>query len=168
MVGLGSGEHPYNRFMYKTLAVLCLAAAIGCMEPPKTNRALVYVGGLADLTRWDPINGGRGHDSHDAILALDPVDNVPVLISTLVDPTPTKIYDRLHEPPTVGDVVFHMLLLIFGMRADDFKDEGVWISTSDPVRNPIYIVRIEKNEVREKLQKRFAKLALERGWLPKE
>ncbi len=138
------------------------------MEPPKVNRALVYVDGLQDLSTWDPVNGGRGLDSYDAILQLDPVDSVPVLISRLVDPTPTKIYHRLHEPPTVGDVAFHMLLLIFRMRPDDFAPEGVWVFKGEPTKNPIYSVRIEKLEVREKLHRRFQELATRRGWLPKE
>jgi hypothetical protein len=154
--------------MHKTSAVILLIAVGGCMEPPKTNRALVYVTGLQDLTRWDPVNGGRGHDSYDAILGLPPTDSVPVLIASLNDPTRTGIYDRLHAPATVGDVAFHMLLLIFSLKAEDFEPEGVWISKRDPVRNPIYNVRIEKDEVRDKLRERFGKLALQRGWYPKE
>jgi hypothetical protein len=154
--------------MKRALAALLLIAGTGCIEPPKTNRALVYVGGLQDLTRWDPVNGGRGHDAYDAMLSLEPTDSVPVLIATLLDPTPTGIYDRLHEPVTVGDVAFHMLLFIFSMKAEDFGREGVWVFTGDPVKNPIYQVRIEKNEVREKLRQRFAKLAIDRGWYPKE
>ena len=154
--------------MQKTLLALALIFVAGCAEPPKTNRALVYVGGLKDLTRWDPILGGKGQDDHDAILALPSEDSVPVLIAHLVDPTPTNIYDRLHEPPTVGDVAFHMLLLIFSMKAEEFEPEGVWISKRDPVRNPIYTVRIEKDSVREKLRNRFADLAVRRGWYPKE
>lgn len=149
--------------MPRALAAVLLLAA-GCAEPPKTNRALVYVEGLQDLTRWDPVNGGRGHDAYDAILALDPTDSVPVLIAHLLDPVQTKIYDRLHEPPTIGDVSFHMLLLVFGMKAEEFATEGVWISKTDPVRNPIYTVRIEKDDVRERLRQRFAQLALRRGW----
>lgn len=154
--------------MHKTLAVVLLVTLTGCMEPPKTNRALVYVTGLADMTRWDPVNGGRGHDSYDAILGLPPTDSVPVLIASLIDPTKTGIYDLFHDHATVGDVAFHMLLLIFSMRAEDFEPEGVWISKRDPVRNPIYNVRIEKDEVREKLRLRFGKLADQRGWLLKE
>jgi hypothetical protein len=150
--------------MYKTLAALLVITAVGCIEPPKTNRALVYVGGLQDITKWDPVNGAKGHDSYDAILSLDPSDNVPVLIATIPDPTPTKIYDRLHDPPTVGDVAFHMLLLIFSLRPEDFEPEGVWVSKRDPIRNPIYNVRMENNEVREKVRQRFAKLAHDRGW----
>ena len=154
--------------MYRTLTALVVLALAGCIEPPKTNRAFVYVTGLQDLTYWDPINGGRGHDAYDAILALESKDSVPVLISTLLDPTPTKIKDRLHPPPTVGDVAFHMLLLIFGMKADDFAPEGVWIFKNDPVNNPIYKVRIERDDVREKLRLRFGRMAKERGWLPEE
>lgn len=150
--------------MKRAIATAVLLLAAGCMEPPKTNRALVYVGGLQDLTSWDPVNGGRGNEAYEGILGLPPTDNVPVLIAYLLDPTPTKIYDRLHDPPTVGDVVFHMLLLIFSMRAEDFATEGVWISKSEPIRNPIYFVRIEKDSVREKLRERFARLAMERGW----
>ena len=150
--------------MNKTLPVFILITLLGCIEPPKTNRALVYVTGLQDLGHWDPVNGGRGNEAYDSMLSLDPTDNVPVLIATLLDPTPTRIYDRLHDPPTVGDVAFHMLLLVFSMRAEDFFKEGVWVSKTDPVRNPIYNVRIEKNEVREKLRVRFAKMANERGW----
>ena len=149
-------------------AAVLLVLAAGCIEPPKTNRALVYVGGLQDLTQWDPVLGGRGDDSYDAILMLEPTDSVPVLIASLLDPTPTKIRDRLHEPPKVGDVAFHMLLLIFSMRAEDFAPEGVWISKSDPVRNPIYTVRIEKDPVREKLRERFARMAMARGWYGEE
>lgn len=156
--------------MYKTLVALVLITfATGCIEPPKTNRALVYVGGLQELSRWDAVNGGRGHDAYDAMLGLPPSDSVPVLIATLLDPTPTSIYDRMHDPVTVGDVVFHMLLLIFGMRAEDFASEGVWVFKNDPSsKNPIYTVRIEKNEVREKLRQRFAKMAKDRGWYQKE
>jgi len=154
--------------MYRTLTALFLLSFAGCMEPPKTNRALVYVGGLQDLTRWDRVNGGRGHDSYDAILGLPETDSVPVLIATLLDPTKTAIHDRLHDAPTVGDVAFHMLLLIFRMKPDDFAYEGVWVSKVDPSGNPIYTVRIEKDEVREKLRQRFAKLAIDRGWYPKE
>ena len=154
--------------MHKTLAVLLLFAVAGCVEPPKSNRALVYVGGLQDISRWDPILGGKGNDSYEAILALEPSDSVPVLIACLLDPTPTKVYDRLHEPPTVGDVAFLMLVLIFSMKPEDFEPEGVWISKRDPVRNPIYTVRIEKDSVREKLRQRFADLAIGRGWYPKE
>ena len=154
--------------MYKTLVAVLLIASAGCIEPPKTNRALVYVNGLQELTRWDPINGGRGHDAYDAMLGLPPTDSVPVLIATLMDPTPTGIYDRVHDPATVGDVAFHMLLLIFGMRAEDFAAEGVWIFKGDPSKNPIYMVRIEKNEVREKLRARFGQLAKKRGFLTPE
>jgi len=154
--------------MYKTLAALVLITLVGCIEPPKTNRALVYVNGLQELSKWDPVNGGRGHDAYDAMLGLPPTDSVPVLIATLMDPTPTGIYDRIHGPATVGDVVFHMLLLIFGMKPDDFASEGVWVFKNDPTRNPIYTVRIEKNEVREKLRVRFGQLAKKRGWLPTE
>lgn len=143
-------------------------AVVGCIEPPKTNRALVYVGGLQDLTRWDPVNGGRGHDAYDAMLSLEPTDSVPVLIATLLDPTPTGIYDRLHEPVTVGNVAFHMLVLIFSMKPKDFESEGVWFFAGDPVKNPIFQWRIETTEVREKLRQRFAKLAIDRGWYPKE
>ena len=150
--------------MIRVAAAALLLLAAGCLEPPKTNRELVYVGGLQDLTQWDPVVGGRGHEAHDGILQLEPTDSVPVLIASLLDPTPTKIYDRLHDPPTVGDVVFHMLLLIFSMRAEDFAPEGVWISKSDPIRNPIFFVRIEKDSVREKLRERFARLAIARGW----
>jgi len=154
--------------MYRTLTALLLLTFAGCMEPPKTNRALVYIDGLQDLTRWDPVNGGRGQDSYDAILQLPPTDSVPVLISRLLDPSKTGIYDRLHEPATVGDVVFHMLLLIFGMKPEDFAYEGVWVFKGDPVKNPIYTVRLENDGVREKLRQRFAKLAIDRGWYPKE
>lgn len=154
--------------MYKTLTALLLIGAAGCMEPPKTNRALVYVTGLQDLTRWDPVNGGRGHDAYDAILGLPPTDSVPVLIATLLDPTHTGIYDRMHDPATVGDVAFHMLMLIFSMRPEEFASEGVWVFTGDPSKNPIYMVRVEKNEVREKLRQRFARLAILRGWYPKD
>lgn len=154
--------------MYKTLAALLLIAAAGCVEPPKTNRALVYVGGLKDLRRWDPVLGGKGHDDHDAILGLPPEDSVPVLIASLDDPTPTSIHDRIHDPPTVGDVAFHMLVLLFSMKPKDFETEGVWFFAGDPVKNPIYQWRIEKPEVREKLRRRFGKLAIERGWYPKE
>jgi hypothetical protein len=154
--------------MYKTLSALVLLAVSGCMEPPKTNRALVYVSGLPDLTRWDPVYGGRGQDAYDALLQLPPIDSVPVLIATLLDPTPTGIYDRVHEPATVGDVAFHMLVLIFSMKPKDFESEGVWFFSGDPVKNPIYQWRIEKTEVREKLRERFAKLAIDRGWYPKE
>jgi len=154
--------------MNKTLPALLLITLFGCIEPPKTNRALVYVGGLQDMSRWDPVNGGKGHDSYDAILSLDPTDNVPVLIATIPDPTPTKIYDRLHEPPSVGDVAFHMLLLIFRMKPEDFEPQGVWISKRDPIRNPIYTVRLETQEVREKVRQRFFSLAEAKGWLPKE
>ena len=154
--------------MYRTLTALFLLTFAGCMEPPKTNRALVYVGGLQDLTRWDPVNGGRGHDSYDAILGLPETDCVPVLISYLPDPTKTAINDRLHDSPSVGDVVFHMLLLIFRMKPEDFADEGVWIFKGDPVKNPIYQVRLDGPGVRDKLRQRFGKLAIERGWYPKE
>jgi hypothetical protein len=154
--------------MHKTLPAILLLILAGCIEPPKTNRALVYVGGLQDLTRWDPVYGGRGHDAYDAMMALPPEDSVPVLISALNDPSLTGIYDRLHSPATVGDVVFHMLVLIFSMKPEDFEREGVWISKRDPVRNPIYNVRIEKEEVREKLRQRFGKLAIDRGWYAKE
>jgi len=150
------------------LAAVFIVAVAGCVEPPKTNRALVYVGGLKDLNRWDPILGGKGHDDHDAILGLPPEDSAPVLIASLLDPTPTNIYDRIHEPPTVGDVAFHMLLLIFSMKAEDFRDEGVWTFKDPTTRNPLYTVRIEKVEVREKLRRRFADLAIQRGWYPKE
>jgi hypothetical protein len=152
--------------MQRTIAIVVVLLAAGCIEPPKTNRALVYVSGLQDLTTWDPVNGGRGNESYEGILGLPPPDNVPVLIAYLLDPTPTKIYDRLHDPPTVGDVVFHMLLLLFSMRAEDFASEGVWISKSEQIRkpNPIYFVRIEKDSVREKLRERFARMAMERGW----
>jgi hypothetical protein len=151
--------------MKHALAALLLLPVAGCIEPPKTNRAYMYVADLQDLTFWDPINGGRGFDPYNALLALDPKDSVPALIATLLDPTPTRIYDKLHQPPTVGDVAFHILLLIFGMRAEDFASEGVWIFKNDPVDNPIYKVRIEKVEVREKLRKRFGDMALERRWI---
>jgi hypothetical protein len=146
------------------IAATLAALAAGCLEPPKTNRALVYVQGLQDLTRWDPVNGGKGHDAYEAILGLPPNDCVPVLIATLLDPTPTKINDPLHRPPTVGDVCFHMLLLLFGMKPADFEVEGVWVSKRDPSRNPIYTVRLENDTVREKVRERFAKLAIDRGW----
>jgi hypothetical protein len=154
--------------MHKTLSALLLIMLAGCIEPPKTNRALVYVTGLSELTRWDPVYGGRGHDSYDAMMGLPPTDSVPVLISALNDPTLTGIHDRLHAPATVGDVAFHMLVLIFSMKPEDFEREGVWISKRDPVRNPIYYVRIEKDEVREKLRQRFGKMAIDRGWYPKQ
>lgn len=150
----------------KRLLVLAALAALGagCVEPPKTNRALIYVQGLQDLTRWDRVNGGRGHDSYDAILSLEPTDCVPVLIASLLDPTLTKINDPIHRPPTVGDVSFHMLLLIFGMKPADFAMEGVWVYTKDPSDNPIYEVRLENDTVREKVRARFARMALDRGW----
>ncbi|MBI4566371.1 MAG: hypothetical protein HY716_16935 [Planctomycetes bacterium] len=146
------------------VALAVVLIACGCVEPSRQNRAIIYVGGLQDLTHWDRINGGRGLDAYDALLALDPPASVPVLVASLHDPTPTLIDDRIHRPPTVGDVAFHMLLLIFGLKASDFEVEGVWIG-SDPVgRNPIYEVHLDNDAVRERVKRRFMRMAIDRGW----
>ena len=152
--------------MHRTLAVVSLIVLAGCIEPPKTNRAIVYVTGLVDLSRWDPINGGRGQDAYDALLQLEPKDSVPVLIESLLDPTPTGIYDKLHRPATVGDVAFHMLCLIFQKKPADFDREGVWISQRDPVRNPIYTVRLDVADTRQKVRVRFTEMAIKKDWYP--
>ena len=152
--------------MHRTLIALSLFALTGCIEPPKTNRAIVYVTGLQEISRWDPYNGGKGQDAYDALLQLEPKDSVPVLIESLLDSTNTSIQHRLEPPPTVGTVCFHMLCLIFQMKPADFEREGVWISKHG--NNPIYTVRIDSPEVRQKLRVRFTELAIKRNWYPTE
>ena len=145
-------------------ALLLLGAA--CGEPAKQNRAHLYVSGLQDILSWDAQKGGRGQDVVEVLLNLEPGDSVPSLLAAMMDPTPTRIDDRIHRVPTVGDVAFHLLLLIFSMSPPEFEDEGVWVGT-DPIRNPIYNVHLDSDTVRQRVRFRFLAIAQERGWVEK-
>lgn len=141
----------------------------GCIEPPKTSAAQHYADNLRDIYRWDPASGAGGHFAYDVMFSVDPAESVPVLLGKLFDTSPTGIYDQVHDPVPVGNVAFHILLRIFGMRAEDFEREGVWIMKTDPSRNPIYTVKLDSEQVRRRVAERLRRLAWERGWLkPRE
>jgi len=148
----------------RPLAILAVLFAGCSSEPDKKNRAVIFARDLQDITRWDRLNGAPENDGFCALLGLDPKDSAPALMSILMDPTPTHIDDRIHNIPTVGDVAFQMLLIIFKLPAESFADEGVWIGT-DPINNPIYNVHLDTDEVRGRVQRRFAFLAKQRGWM---
>lgn len=141
--------------------VLALAA---CAEPPKQNRASLFVRDLQDITTWDAQRGGRGQDIVEYFLVTERTETVPALIAALTDPTPTRIDDRIHRIPTVGDVAFHLLMSIFAMAPAEFDPEGVWVG-KDPINNPIWNVHVDDDAVRRRLQGRFLGLARDRGWL---
>lgn len=141
-------------------AVLLLAAS--CVEPPKQNRAAIYLEGLQDLWRWDPMKGGAGNPFYDGLFSLEPADAVPFIIRGVNDLSPTKIDDQIHPPPFVGDVCFYMLLQIFNLAPKDFDREGVWVLKHET--NPIYAVRLDDASVRLRVSEKFRKLAIGRGW----
>lgn len=146
-------------------APLLALLVVSCAEPPKQNRAVIFIGDLQDLVRWDPRKGGVGDDAVDGLLSLEPADSVTSLFGAMLDPTLTRIDDRIHRVPTVGDVAFHLLLMIFQMEPKDFEDEGVWVG-KDPLNNPIWNVHLDDDGVRTKCRAKFYRLALERGWVP--
>lgn len=146
----------------KRFAVIALVLAAGCTEPPRQNRAAIYFEGLEDMWRWHPTRGGAGEPSYDGMLSLDPNDSVPTLVRGLTDTNSTKIEPGVHASPVVGDICFQLLLEIFGMKVEQFADDGVRVTKVET--NPIHAVRLDDPGVRRRLQERFGKLALERGW----
>ncbi len=147
----------------RKLAALSILAALGaCAEPSRQNRAILFVRDLQDITTWE--RGGRGQDIVEYFLVTDPQETVPALISALTDPTPTRIDDRIHRIPTIGDVAFHLLLSILGMSPADFEREGVWVGR-DPINKPIWNVHLEDEGVRPRVQRRLVEIAKDRGLL---
>ena len=148
--------------MKRMLIVLAIALA-GCPEPPKVNRCVGAVQDLEDCWKWDNARGAEGPgDPYQALVAADPTDSVPLLVSGLTNSKKTKIDDRIHEIPTVGDLCFHILMAVFQKSAKEFDRDGVYVIEHEELA--IYAIVITKPETRVRLQQRFAKLAKERGW----
>ncbi len=148
-------------------AGLIALAVAGCQEPDKRNRTVVFVKELQDVSSWDPKTGGASHDIVQYLLSLPPEESVPALLTGLMDPTPTRIDDRIHRIPSIGDVCFHLLLTLFKMTPADFDAEGVWVG-NDPINNPIYNVHLDNDGVRLKCRARFQAVAEQRGWMEPE
>ena len=139
--------------------------ASGCADPANSRAPYIYAEDLRHIYTWDPVAGARGHFAFDVMLSADPTVTVPILIGKLSDMTPTAIQDRFHDPVPVGNVAFHILCRIFGMRPEAFDREGVWVMQGEPTRNPIYMVRLDNAQVRAHLAARFRKLAIQREWI---
>ena len=134
--------------MRRFLWILLLAAC----EPGKRHEAEDFVRGLQDVHEWDPARQAAGFYAYDEILRLGE-EGVPVVVDHLLDETPTKIMEMAHiTVPTVGDVCFHILLRLYGMRADDFSSDGVVVLPQ--IGNPIFAVRFDPGAQR-KVQDRF-------------
>ena len=147
--------------MTRALAAILILGA-SCIEPPKQNRAAIYLEGLQDIWRWDSSKGAVGDPSYEGFFALEPTDSVPCLIRGLSDLAPTKIDDQIHPPPLVGDICFFMLLKLFNLAPKDFDAQGVWVLKHES--DPIYAVRLDEAGVRLRVAEKFRKLATERGW----
>ncbi len=130
--------------------ILLLAAC----EPGKRHEAEDFTRGLQDVHEWDPSRQAAGFYAYDEILRLGE-EAVPVLVDHLLDETATKIMAMAHITiPNVGDVCFHILLRLYGMRAEDFAAEGVVVLPQ--IANPIFAVRFDPG-ARLKVQARFRK-----------
>lgn len=136
--------------MRRLLWIFLLAAC----EPGKRHEAEDFVRGLQDVHEWHPTRQAAGFYAYDEIFRLGE-EAVPVLVDHLLDETTTKIMDMAHiTVPTVGDVCFHILLRLYGMRAEDFAAEGVVVLS--PIDNPILAVRFDPG-ARVRVQARFRK-----------
>ena len=144
------------------IPVILLAA---CAEPPQPNTAALYADSLREIHSWHPYEGAKGHYAYDAMLSALPNESAPVLIAKIPDTTSTAIHDALHDPVPVGNVAFHILLKVFGLKAETFEAEGVWVMEKDPSKNPIFSVHLDSDEVRERVARRFRAMAMERGWI---
>lgn len=148
----------------KRSAILIALFAAGCASDMRSRGPAFFADNLRDIHVWDPQREASDHPAYQIMVASEPRDAVPVLILKLSDTAATAIEDRLHDPPTVGHVAFHILLRIFSMRPNQFEAEGVWVMTSDPSRNPIYMVKFRDEATRERLSQKFRELATQRGW----
>jgi len=141
--------------MKRIAAVLCLAGAAGCMEPPKTGQYHQAISAMADLHVWHPTMQGQGNMAYDAVMGSMP-EILPILVEYLTDETPTKIF---HEPtgrvPKLCDVVFLTLLRLMRKSWEDFSNEGVFISSV--ISNPIFCINWDRSS-RLRVQAKFRKL----------
>jgi hypothetical protein len=147
-------------------AILAALFAAGCASDMRSRGPAFFADNLRDIHTWDPQRAAEGQFPYDIMMPpnSEPRDSVPVLILKLADTSPTSINDRIREAPTVGHVAFHILLRIFAMKAEQFEPEGVWVMTSEPSKNPIYMVKFRDEGTRERLAHRFRELATQRGW----
>ena|SRR5258706_14343374 len=144
--------------MKSSLAIaagLLALAAVGCSEPPQTNRMEAYLTGLQDIHVWDKDTMAKGVPSFDAVMGWGP-EIWPALIARLVDDTPTKIYDDMSgRTPKVSDLAFLMLLELFHKKWQDFADDGVFVSKALP--NPVLCIKWDR-AVKLKVKARFAQI----------
>jgi hypothetical protein len=127
---------------------------LAACEPGKRHEAEDFVRGLQDVHQWHPTRQAAGFYAYDEIFRLGE-EALPVLVDHLLDETPTKIMEMAHiTVPTVGDVCFHILLRLYGMKAEDLAAEGVVVLPQ--IGNPIFAVRFDPG-ARLKVQARFRK-----------
>ncbi len=141
------------------LTVLILLGGAACQEPPKTGKMLHVVRGLVDLHTWDPATEGLGQYGYDAVMGAGP-EVLLSLAAYLTDETPTALYDRVFEiRVSLGDVCFHMLLKLTGLKKELFLEDGAFVSSQLP--NPIFCIRWKDGMAsRRKAQARFLKLLI--------
>lgn len=149
----------------KRLLTAALVLLASCGEPPKPSYGGLWFSGLKDVTEWDPVRGPADNPDCQGLLSLPPEESVPILVRGLTDMTPTRINDPAFDVPVVGDVCFHLLCGIAGLTPRDFEIDGVWVTKL--TTNPIFAARLDQPGVRHKVQERFHKLGVERGWIPK-
>jgi len=133
---------------------LLFVLLMGC-EPNRRMQAEDFVRGLQDIHEWHPVRQAAGFYAYDETIRLWD-EAVPVLVENLTNGAPTKIMEFAPiTVPTVGDVCFHILLLIFNLKPEAFREEGVVVLPE--IGNPIFAVRFDAG-ARQRVQDRFSKM----------
>ena len=139
--------------MKRSVVIMTLLLAAGCIEPPKTGRMEQVVQGLAHIHTWHPRQYAKGQVAYDSVLNAGP-DIIPVLVAHLTDETPTALFEhRSRRVPVIGDLCFLLLLQLTGIPWETFREDGVFIHTIIP--NPVFSVKWEKPDSRYRAQARF-------------
>jgi hypothetical protein len=142
-----------RRHVISILLIACGAA--GCQEPPRYGEMSSLISDLANMRVWDPTMQGKGYYAYDRVMGFGP-DIYPVMVSHLINETPTAIYDEAsHRNPCIADVVFLMLLELTNHKWQDFAADGVFVSSA--LSNPIFCIKWDR-ATKFKVKARFAEL----------
>jgi hypothetical protein len=139
----------------KRLLPLALLGLMACPEPSKGAQLEQIVTGLSHLHTWSAETEGKGQYAYDAVITSWP-EIGPFLAMHLTDETATAIYEPLTgRNPKLGDICLLLLLRLTGRPWQEFRQDGVFLSTAFP--NPVFCVMWEPG-ARARVQRRFFEL----------